>query len=235
MEAQSSRPEGMDAGIRTVASDDNYWISVQIEPAYEAALDADHLHALACFVLQAESRRGPLEIGITITTDQEIHSLNKQYLAHDYATDVLSFGAEGGPRAAGSEEPDPDATEGAEVDTVPAPDYITEGYEGDVESSGAAVPLDDEDDAEGADSDSAQALSVGFVTPPGWPTYLGDVVISYDTAAAQAADYGHPPTAEVDVLLVHGLLHLLGYDDTADADRTRMHARQDEILGLFTK
>jgi len=236
MEAQPNRPEPAATGVTPVASADIYWISVQIDPVYESAVDADHLHALTCFVLQAEGRRGPLEVGITVTTDEEIHSLNKQYLDHDYTTDVLSFGAEDRPRAQPAAAPEADPSEGAEQDTVAAGDYIAEGYEGDVEESGAELPADEPDAAgaaEGTDSDSALASAVSFVTPPGWPVYLGDVVISYDTAATQAADYGHAPAAEVDVLLVHGLLHLLGYDDTADAARAAMHGRQDVLLAAF--
>jgi rRNA maturation RNase YbeY len=189
-------------------------------------------------VLQTEGRLGPLEVGVTVTTDQEIHALNQEYLGHDYTTDVLSFGAEGAPRAQPAAGPEPEPTEGADEDTIPATEYIVEGFEGDEEPSRADVPLDEPDAtdaAEGTDSDSAQASAVDFVTPPGWPVYLGDVVISYETAVAQAADYGHDPAAEVDVLLVHGLLHLLGYDDASDADSARMRTRQDALLAAFAR
>ena len=80
--------------LPSVPADDTYWISVQIDPAFSALLDADHLHALTTHTLLAEGRRDPLEVGITITDDKEIHTLNKQYLDHDYPTDVLSFGAD---------------------------------------------------------------------------------------------------------------------------------------------
>ena len=216
------------------AGGDDFWISVQIDPAYEDLLDADHLQRLALFTLLQEGHRETLEVGIIITNDQEIHTLNKQYLAHDYPTDVLSFGA----GTAVGERPTPagadpeDDGEGAEQDTVGATDYVTEGYEGDQEESGAVLPDADEPEEDTASSGAA-GPAVAFVTPPGWPVYLGDVVISYDTAAAQAADYGHPPAAEVDVLLVHGLLHLLGYDDQAPAAHDEMHARQAALLAAF--
>ncbi|MDQ2807522.1 MAG: rRNA maturation RNase YbeY [Chloroflexota bacterium] len=209
-----------------IVAPDNYWISVQIDPAFSALLNTDHLHALATHTLLAEGRRDPLEVGITITDDKEIHTLNKQYLDHDYPTDVLSFGAD----AAVAEG---DSAPAAGADTarppVPATDYVTEGYEGDEEESGAEQPLPGDDAA----PQPPTATPVAFVTPPDWPTYLGDVVISYETAAAQAGDYSHSPAAEVDVLLVHGLLHLLGYDDQTPQAHDQMHARQDAIVLSF--
>jgi probable rRNA maturation factor len=60
--------------------------------------------------------------------------------------------------------------------------------------------------------------------------YLGDVVISYDTAAAQAAEQGHGLDRELALLVIHGCLHLLGYDDEAPEPRQRMWARQQELL-----
>ncbi|HMA34545.1 MAG TPA: rRNA maturation RNase YbeY [Chloroflexia bacterium] len=219
--------------LRSLVSDDQYWISVQLAPAYSAGLDADRLHTLAVFTLIAEGHQEALELGITITDDQEIQALNKQYLDHDYPTDVLSFGAGTAPVAPTPPAPDEEEPEGVEQDTVAATDYVAEGYEGDDVPDGATAPLDEADTTEGTDSDTAQASAVQFVTPPGWPVYLGDVVISYETAAAQAAEYGHDAAGEIDVLLVHGLLHLLGYDDHDPGDRARMHARQDAILLSF--
>ena len=111
-------------------------------------------------------------VGVVVTTDDEVHALNRQYLGHDYQTDVISFGM---------------AEEGSEE----------------------------------------------FVTPEERPQYLGDVVISYDRAAEQAPEYGHSTEREVATLLVHGLLHLLGYDDTTDAEREKMHERQDSLVRDF--
>lgn len=60
--------------------------------------------------------------------------------------------------------------------------------------------------------------------------YLGDVVISYPTASAQAQSYGHDVTEELQLLIVHGILHLLGYDHAEPADKARMWKVQKEIL-----
>lgn len=236
MPTPASAPDPGADGTPTIASADNYWISVQIADAYAALLDADRLHRLAAFTLQQEGHPEKLEVGITVTDDAEIHALNKQYLDHDYPTDVLSFG--GGPPRAARATPAAAAGdwehEGADSDTLAPPAYMAAAYAEAAPPGAATQPAPGIGDPEGADSDTAVAAAVSFVTPPGWPIYLGDVVISYDTAAAQAADYGHSPAAEVDVLLVHGLLHLLGYDDAAPADRERMHQRQDEVLAAFT-
>jgi len=70
-----------------------------------------------------------------------------------------------------------------------------------------------------------------FVTPPGESVYLGDVVISYPRAVAQAEEYGHSINRELALLAVHGVLHLLGYDHVDEAERMEMWARQNEILG----
>ena len=70
------------------------------------------------------------------------------------------------------------------------------------------------------------------VAPDG---HLGDIAISYETAARQGADAGNTVAREIAYLALHGLLHLLGYDDLEEQDRTRMIARQDELLAAFEK
>lgn len=70
-----------------------------------------------------------------------------------------------------------------------------------------------------------------FAQPEGAVPHLGDVIISIDTARRQAVEYAVSLQDEVSHLLVHGVLHLLGYDheDTADAEVMRRH--EDAILG----
>lgn len=59
---------------------------------------------------------------------------------------------------------------------------------------------------------------------------LGDIVVSLPTAAAAAAARGHPPAHEHRVLLVHGLLHLLGWDHTRGADAAAAMALEESAL-----
>ncbi|HZU07861.1 MAG TPA: rRNA maturation RNase YbeY [Chloroflexota bacterium] len=72
-----------------------------------------------------------------------------------------------------------------------------------------------------------------FAQPAGMPVHLGDIVLSWPRAVAQAAEYGHPVEREAAYLLVHGLLHLLGYDHEAPADAQVMRAREEAVLGAL--
>jgi probable rRNA maturation factor len=59
---------------------------------------------------------------------------------------------------------------------------------------------------------------------------LGDIALAYDTCAREAADQGKTMEAHVTHLLVHGTLHLLGYDHESDGDADVMEALEVEIL-----
>ena len=60
--------------------------------------------------------------------------------------------------------------------------------------------------------------------------FLGDIVISVPHIHAQAAEYGHSVEREACYLLVHGICHLMGYDHMADEEKTKMRAKEEEIL-----
>lgn len=72
-----------------------------------------------------------------------------------------------------------------------------------------------------------------FALPPGEAATLGEVIISYPTAVRQAGEEGHSVQAEVAHLLVHGVLHLLGYDHLEAEDERIMREREQEILAGF--
>lgn len=106
---------------------------------------------------------GMERVGVRITDDRTIRRINRKFLNHDWATDVISFGF-------------------------------------------------DE------------------------PGFLGDVVVSAETARRLARELKIPFAEEFARYLVHGTLHLLGYDDKSPAPRKKMHHRQEEILkGLKLK
>jgi probable rRNA maturation factor len=65
---------------------------------------------------------------------------------------------------------------------------------------------------------------------PDEPVTLGDVVIAPEVAEEQAAEYGHTVEEELNLLLVHGVLHLLGYDHEDDADAEVMQGRERALL-----
>jgi len=62
------------------------------------------------------------------------------------------------------------------------------------------------------------------------PIALGDIVICEEIAKQQAEIYGHSLERELGFLLIHGLLHLAGYDHMTEEDETKMRQAQREIL-----
>ncbi len=65
---------------------------------------------------------------------------------------------------------------------------------------------------------------------PGQAGYLGDIVISVERARAQAAQFGTTFKKEMCRYIIHGVLHLIGYDDEAPAPKRRMSRKEDELL-----
>ncbi|MHB1125788.1 MAG: rRNA maturation RNase YbeY [Bacillota bacterium] len=59
---------------------------------------------------------------------------------------------------------------------------------------------------------------------------LGDIVISVERAVQQAQEYGHSIEREIGYLLVHGFLHLLGYDHQEEEEQRRMRTREEGIM-----
>jgi probable rRNA maturation factor len=108
------------------------------------------------------------EVNVLVVDDATIHTYNREYLGHDYPTDVVTFPS----------------------------------FEGTRPTSGP----------------------------------LGDLVVSAETALREASVRGHGPQAELLLYVVHGVLHLLGYDDHSAEERDAMRAQERKILGvdLFT-
>lgn len=62
---------------------------------------------------------------------------------------------------------------------------------------------------------------------------LGEIAISFDRAAEQSAEFGHPVEAEIEILMLHGALHLMGHDHEADRGRmARLEKQWRTRLGL---
>ena len=104
------------------------------------------------------------EISIAVVDDETIHTLNKQYLKHDYETDVLSF-----------------------------------------------VLYCDE---------QARMLS-------------GEVIVSADTAATMAKQHSIEPSDELLLYIIHGMLHLVGYDDKVAQNRAEMRVAEQRYTSMF--
>lgn len=65
---------------------------------------------------------------------------------------------------------------------------------------------------------------------PGAESFLGDLVISLERAAAQASELGHDALDEIAVLVAHGLLHLLGFDHERSDDEARRQAELEMTI-----
>jgi probable rRNA maturation factor len=84
---------------------------------------------------------------------------------------------------------------------------------------------------EAADTDPQLVLPPELATELG--QYLGDIVIAYPYAARQAARFANSVAAELRLLTVHGVLHLLGYDHATSEDEAVMWAVQERVLAPF--
>ena len=69
-----------------------------------------------------------------------------------------------------------------------------------------------------------------FALPPDGVTRLGEVIISYPQAVEQAREQGHSPERELALLVIHGILHLLGYDHEEPDEEAKMRTREKELL-----
>jgi probable rRNA maturation factor len=145
-------------------------IYVNIEAPYRRRLTQKWLRAAAANVLAAEGVERPAELSLTVTDDETVRRLNRQYRVIDKTTDVLSFA-------------------------------LTENV-----------------------------ADTTFVTPSDGMLHLGEVIVSYPTAQVQAKEHNHPIEREIVWLLVHGILHLLGYDHQNDATEARMRQREKAIM-----
>ncbi len=68
---------------------------------------------------------------------------------------------------------------------------------------------------------------------PGEPCELGDIVLAPAYIARQAQEFGTTAADETRLLLVHGVLHLLGYDHLQDDEAEVMEAREDELVAML--
>jgi probable rRNA maturation factor len=74
------------------------------------------------------------------------------------------------------------------------------------------------------------AFNQDFIDPETDRMYLGDIIISIETAHSQALENKHPLNYECALLAVHGTLHLLGYDHYDPEEQAKMWTIQDQII-----
>ncbi|MCE9544321.1 MAG: rRNA maturation RNase YbeY [Planctomycetia bacterium] len=135
-------------------------ISIRLDSTV-VEVDRDRIRA-AVSEIMAEAGLKSAQVGIAVIDDGAIQQMNRQFLNHDYATDVLSFT---------------------------------------MHRSATAVE--------------------------------GQIAVSAETAQREAADYGWPAADELLLYIVHGALHLVGYNDKTPSDAAAMRQREREVLAGF--
>lgn len=128
----------------------------------------------------SDERVAAAQISVALVSNAEMHAINREFLTHDYPTDVISFLLE--------------------CDVIEA--------------------------AATASSRRPARRGTG-------KRIEGEIIISTEYAAEEAARYSWPPEHEVALYLVHGLLHLCGYDDLSIPEKRRMRERERQILSLL--
>lgn len=111
-------------------------------------------------------------------------------------------------------------------------------YEGITEPTDLSIVIDKDDRLQDLNSQflgidaptDVLSFPSGETDPETGESYLGDIIISFPRALAQASEAGHSPEAEVQLLLVHGVLHLLGYDHAESTEKEAMWAAQKTVL-----
>ena len=84
---------------------------------------------------------------------------------------------------------------------------------------------------EGEDDEPPLSAEIDqFVLPPGLPTPLGEIIISWPQAQRQARDRGVDPESELALLVVHGALHLVGHDHVEPEETALMQALEQQAL-----
>ena len=79
-------------------------------------------------------------------------------------------------------------------------------------------------------SESRKGKKSVFVVPPDGIEHLGEVIISYPQVVIQAKEHGHSVRREITILIIHGMLHLLGYDHAKPKEEYIMRVKEAEIL-----
>ena len=159
------------------------------------------------------------EAAVAFVSDRRMRELNKLFRGKDATTDVLSF----------PHEPDDFEVQSASFRSSDAQSASFSSSEGERDKSrtpnpaaqSASFSSPDAQSASFSSSDS-ETLTTDDRQPPA--AFLGDIVISAEQAARQAAAARLPLELEIKQLILHGLLHLCGYDH--ETDTGEMNARE---------
>ena len=95
-----------------------------------------------------------------------------------------------------------------------------------------------EGDPQESDETSRQSVDseeLNFVLPPGEPSPLGEVIISFPQTIRQAQERNGPVEQELALLIIHGVLHLVGYDHMEPEDEAQMQAKERSALAAVSQ
>ncbi len=200
-----------------------------------------------------------VEVSLLVSDDAGIRALNARYRGRDEATDVLSFPQLDAPLVDAPEDqlwqthddaPETPAIAAATSGATPTAASVASTLGPNADEIEAAESLQSlesllEDDLQGvpddANDDEFDELddAEDWEDEPGgefafdsdeWPLHLGDIALARETVARQAQQAGHSVAWEAAYLFVHGVLHLVGYDDQTEAGYQTMVALQTAIL-----
>jgi len=197
-------------------------LHIEVSNSTRYRVNEDAVAELARTVLAAEGVTVG-ELGVNFVGERRMRALNRAYRAADYVTDVLAFPLEEPQELASPREESQELAAARAVSQEPAPPLT-------VSREPAPPPAASQELA--APRGEAQELSPPLVgaqesarSPV--PRLLGDVVVCLKQAERQAAEGGLALSLEVATLLVHGILHILGYDHETDAGE--MARREEEL------
>jgi probable rRNA maturation factor len=195
-------------------------VSDKLEEA--VGLGEEDLLRVALLTLERVRVSESVEISVLVTDDEGLHELNRDFRGKDETTDVLSFPLLAVPLV----EAPADELWQSDGDDSGADAAQPEQWP-DSADHGAAGLTDSDDDDEHETSDASDDGNDDYDEEP---LHLGDIAISRDAVVRQAAAAGHSVAWECAYLFAHGLLHLMGYDDSTDAGYRAMVAHQEAVL-----
>lgn len=203
----------------------NVMLSISLSPddaslVAVCGLDEEQLVNVVAATLERVGLAEQAELSALFAGDEEVRALNLEYRERDEPTDVLSFPFQIAPLVEAPSDQLWSLDDDEELQKSIDEELAALDAEGASDQEGAPPNggADDEDAFEDDDLDDEFGLD------------LGDIAISYETAARQAAQAGHSLAWETAYLLSHGVLHLVGFDDKTDAGYKAMVAHQEAIL-----
>jgi len=187
------------------------------------AVDSDALCAAVQRALEIEQVRSAV-LSISLVDNATIHVMNRDHLQHDYPTDVISFQLD---FRTDDEEEDEDERE--ETDEDEEHEY-TVGM--DLES--VADDSDEQTDDEQSDNENVGGPNHdGCLLRAAGASIEGEIIASVEMAAQMAGDANWSTQSELTLYVIHGMLHICGYDDLTDDERQVMRSREAAILSAL--